>query len=185
MSASAGVRLVSVDDVAELTALIARNLEFLAPWDPLRDEDHASEPVQGRLIRESLDRHAAGLVLPLVITEADRIVGRITVNDIVRGPFQSAHLGYWVSQDRTGRGVATAAVAATAALAFGTCGLHRLQAATLVHNLGSQRVLQRNGFSLIGLAPRYLQIAGRWQDHLLFQRVASRRADSGLLLQRQ
>ncbi len=171
MSASAGVRLVSVDDVAELTALIARNLELLAPWDPLRDEDHASEPVQGRLIRESLDRHAAGLVLPLVITEADQIVGRITVNDIVRGPFQSAHLGYWVSQDRTGRGIATAAVAATAALAFGTCGLHRLQAATLVHNLGSQRVLQRNRFTLIGLAPRYLQIDGRWQDHLLFQRV--------------
>jgi len=38
-----------------------------------------------------------------------------------------------------------------------------------VHNLGSQQVLQRNGFTLIGLAPRYLQIAGDWQDHLLFQ----------------
>ena len=77
-----------------------------------------------------------------------------------------------MSEDHTGRGVATAAVAAAAELAYGTCGLHRLQAATLVHNLGSQRVLQRNGFTLIGLAPRYLQIAGRWQDHLLFQRVA-------------
>ena len=89
----------------------------------------------------------------------------------MRGAFQSAHLGYWVSEDRTGRGVATAAVAATVDLAFGPCGLHRLQAATLVHNLGSQRVLQRNRFTLIGLAPRYLQIAGRRQDHLLFQRV--------------
>ena len=172
MSGPVSVRLVAVDDVDELTALVAQNLDFLAPWDPHRDPDYPTEPVQRRLISEALGRHADGQSVPLVITEGDRIVGRITVNDIVRGPFQSAHLGYWVSEDRTGRGVATAAVAGTSAMAFGTCGLHRLQAATLVHNLGSQRVLQRNGFALIGLAPRYLQIAGRWQDHLLFQRVA-------------
>lgn len=172
MSGSVSVRPVSVDDVDEITALVVRNLAFLAPWDPARDGDYATEAGQRRLITEALDRHTDGLALPLVITVDDRIAGRINVNDIVRGPFQSAHLGYWVSEDRTGRGVATAAVAATAALAFETCGLHRLQAATLVHNLGSQRVLQRNGFTLIGLAPRYLQIAGRWQDHLLFQRVA-------------
>ncbi len=171
MSGSVGVRLVSVDDVDEVTALVLRNLEFLAPWDPARDDDYATEAVQRRLITEALDRHAADSAVPLVITDGHRIVGRINVNDIVRGAFQSAHLGYWVSEDRTGRGVATAAVAATVDLAFGPCGLHRLQAATLVHNLGSQRVLQRNRFTLIGLAPRYLQIAGRRQDHLLFQRV--------------
>jgi ribosomal-protein-alanine N-acetyltransferase len=163
---------VTVDDVDEITALVRRNLDFLAPWDPARDSDYATGAVQRRLISESLDRHAAGSSVPLVITDGDRVVGRITVNDIVRGPFQSAHLGYWVSEDSTGRGVGTAAVAATLELAFTTCGLHRLQAATLVHNLGSQKVLQRNGFTPIGLAPRYLLIAGRWQDHLLFQRVA-------------
>ena len=173
MSGPAGVRLVSVDDVDEITALVARNLEHLAPWDPARDEDYATETVQRRLVTESLDRHAADSAVPLVITDGDRIVGRINVSDIVRGPFQSAHLGYWVSEDHTSRGVATAAVTATAALAFRTYGLHRLQAATLEHNLGSQRVLQRNGFTLIGLAPHYLQIGGRWQDHLLFQRVVT------------
>jgi len=47
--------------------------------------------------------------------------------------------------------------------------LHRLQAATLLHNSGSQRVLADNGFERIGIAPQYLRIAGEWQDHLLFQ----------------
>ena len=41
---SVGVRLVSVDDVAELTALVVRNLDFLAPWDPLREEDTRPSP---------------------------------------------------------------------------------------------------------------------------------------------
>jgi hypothetical protein len=33
-------------------------------------------------------------------------------------------------------------------------------------------VLERNGFVRIGVAPSYLKIAGRWQDHVLFQLVA-------------
>ena len=57
-------------------------------------------------------------------------------------------------------------------IAFTELGLHRVQAGTLLHNRGSQRVLERNGFTPIGVAPRYLHIAGRWQDHLLFQRLA-------------
>ncbi|WP_442858654.1 hypothetical protein [Arthrobacter sp. 9V] len=46
-----------------------------------------------------------------------------------------------------------------------------MQAATLVHNAASQTVLKRSGFERIGVAPSYLQIAGEWQDHVLFQRI--------------
>ncbi|MDQ2699400.1 MAG: GNAT family N-acetyltransferase, partial [Actinomycetota bacterium] len=63
----------------------------------------------------------------------------------------------------------TSAVAAIVRLARDELGLHRVQAATLTHNAGSQRVLERNGFEHIGFAPSYLKIAGRWQDHDLFQ----------------
>ena len=61
---------------------------------------------------------------------------------------------------------------------FGVHGLHRVEAATLVGNLRSQAVLRRNGFTLIGTAPRYLRIAGAWRDHLLFQRLADDPATS-------
>ena len=64
-----------------------------------------------------------------------------------------------------------AAVAAIAELAFGDLELHRLEAATLVANRASQRVLEKNRFVRIGLAPHYLRIAGVWRDHVLFQRT--------------
>jgi ribosomal-protein-alanine N-acetyltransferase len=169
---SVAVRLLTERATDEITALVSRNLVFLAPWEPLRSDDYATEPIQRRMITDALTRHADGASVPLVITLDDVIVGRINVADIVRGAFQSAHLGYWVSQDSNGRGVAGAAVAAAVALSFGEYGLHRLQAGTLVHNHRSQQVLERNGFTRIGLAPRYLRIAGEWQDHLLFQRLA-------------
>jgi ribosomal-protein-alanine N-acetyltransferase len=100
--------------------------------------------------------------------------------DPVRGPFLSGDLGYVVSRHVTGRGVATAAVAAMTRPAFGEAGLHRLQAGTLLHDAASQTVLRRNGSTPIGVAPRYLRIAGRRQDHLLFQSLADETATPGM-----
>jgi ribosomal-protein-alanine N-acetyltransferase len=96
----------------------------------------------------------------------------VTLTNITRGPFLSCSLGYWVSEKSNGRGVATQAVARIARLAFDEFALHRIEAGTLVHNAGSQRVLERNGFQRYGLAPRYLKIAGEWRDHVLFQLVS-------------
>ncbi len=110
--------------------------------------------------------------MPCVVEVDGVLAGRITVFQIVYKAFCSGTLGYWIRQDYNGHGVATAAVTEMIKLAFGELGLHRLEAGTLVHNHGSRKVLAKNGFTEIGLAPRYLQIAGRWQDHLLHQRLA-------------
>ena len=94
------------------------------------------------------------------------------LSNLVRGPIQSANLGYWVDEARNGRGLATRAVHGLAELAFRELGLHRLEAGALVDNVASRRVLEKNRFTLIGLAPRYLRIAGAWRDHHRFQRTA-------------
>lgn len=165
------VRLASEDDAATLAELLRVNRDFLTPWEPAREDEFFTEKHQRRALVQARSQHRAGTTVPYVILDDEAVVGRITVNDIVRGAFQSAHLGYWVDQAHNGRGVATAAVAAVLRTAFDELGLHRLQADTLVHNVGSQRVLARNGFSRIGLAPRYLRIAGQWQDCVLHQRL--------------
>jgi ribosomal-protein-alanine N-acetyltransferase len=105
----------------------------------------------------------------VILSGAGHVVGRITLNTIVRGPFQSCSVGYWVSAAENGRGLATAAVREMTRVAFEDEGLHRVEAGTLVHNVRSQRVLERNGFVRFGLAPEYLEIAGTWQDHVLYQ----------------
>lgn len=164
-------RLVGEDDVPALVDLLRRNRAALAPWEPARTDEWFTAGVQQRLVADDLVRHATGVVLPLVITGDGEPIGRITVNDVVRGAFQSAHLGYWVDRAHQRRGVATAAVADAVRRAFDDLGLHRLQADTLVHNAASRAVLARNGFVEIGRAPRYLKIAGRWQDCVLHQRL--------------
>jgi ribosomal-protein-alanine N-acetyltransferase len=165
-------RLVRLDDVSTITRLLRANRDFLAPWEPVRNEEYFTEEAQLALVETGLAAYEVGTTVPHAILDDGELVGRITLNDIVRGPFQSCHLGYWVAQAANGRGVATAAVAAIARVAFEEMGLHRIQAGTLLHNMASQRVLERNGFVHFGTAPLYLSIAGRWQDHALFQLIA-------------
>lgn len=167
------IRPLALDDTAALTRLIRDNREFLAPWESVRDEGYFTEAGQRAAVREALTRRDQGTALPYVITDADeRVVGRIGLNTIVAAPtFLSASVGYWVGARHNGRGHATAALRQVVEVAFTTLGLHRVQAETLVHNEKSQRILAKAGFVRYGLAPRYLKIAGSWQDCVMFQTV--------------
>ncbi|WP_198588493.1 GNAT family N-acetyltransferase [Geodermatophilus chilensis] len=166
MSTDVTVRLLTEDDAPALTALLVANRDFLAPWDATRPEEYRTEEFQRRDAARLLGLHRQGAVLPGVVLLDGEPVGRISVHNVVHGPFLSGDLA-------TGSpGTPPAAGSPpppSPRWSFGEVGLHRLQAGTLLHNAASQRVLRRSGFTPIGVAPRYLRIAGEWQDHLLFQ----------------
>jgi ribosomal-protein-alanine N-acetyltransferase len=166
------IRLVTRADVPALVDLMRANREFLAPWEPLRNDEFFTVEHQDNAVAGLLEQYEMGTVLPSVIVDNGEIVGRITLNNIVRGPLQSAKVGTWVAASANGRGVASAALAAIIPVAFDELGLHRLAAATLLHNVRAQRVLESGGFYRIGVAPRYLKIGGKYQDHALYQRLA-------------
>ncbi len=165
-------RLITLDDAPVLAELLRVNRDFLAPWEPVRADDYFTVHGQSSEIRAALDHHEQGASLPhVILDESGSVVGRITLNGIVRRAFQSCSVGYWLGAAHNGRGLATAALRDIMRVAFDELGLHRVQAETLLHNGASQRVLERNGFVRFGVAPDYLNIAGRWQDHVMYQAV--------------
>ena len=167
-------RLVSIDDAAALARLVNENRDYLAPWSPVSPEEYYTPAGQRAVLAAHLSAYDRGTMLPLAIVDPDGAVcGRINLNSIIRGAFQSASVGYWVGADKAGHGLASAAVADVIGLGFGQLGLHRLEAGTLLPNTPSQRVLARNGFRPFAVAESYLKIAGRWQDHILFQLISS------------
>ena len=166
------VRPARVEDSGPLAALYRTNRDYLAPFEPARDEDFFTAEGQAARLTALLAEHEQERAYPYLVEVDGRLAGRVTVTNVARGPFCSGSLGYWVAADRTGQGLATHAVAHVLEDCFTQHGLHRVEAATLVDNLASQAVLRRTGFTLIGRAPGYLRIAGAWRDHLLFQRLA-------------
>lgn len=110
--------------------------------------------------------------MPFVLTWDDEFVGMLTVNGITWGSARSASIGYWVARSHAGRSITPTAVALVCDHLLTTVGLHRVEIAIRPENAASLRVVQKLGFTPIGLAPRYLHIAGQWCDHELFQILA-------------
>ena len=86
-------------------------------------------------------------------------------DDLVRDRIE---LDIGIGEEFAGKGLMSEAVGVLLPYFFDTLGLHRLQAAFLPHNQASRRVLEKNGFREEGYAENYLQIDGRWADHVLF-----------------
>lgn len=163
-------RLLVLDDAPVLAELLRANRDFLAPWHPRRGEDYFGDEGQKRAVARVLEEYDTGRSVPRVILDAQqRVVGTITLQSISRGFFQSCSVAYWLAENAQGHGLATAALREVTELAFHELRLHRVQAETLPHNVRSQRVLERVGFTKYGMAEAYIQIAGSWQDSVLYQ----------------
>jgi ribosomal-protein-alanine N-acetyltransferase len=111
------------------------------------------------------ERHAGFLLRRL---EDDALVGLVNVNEIVRGLFQSAYLGYWIGGPHARRGYMTDGLALVLRQAFGPLKLHRVEANIQPANAASIALVRRLGFRHEGLSRRYLKISGRWRDHERF-----------------
>ncbi|MEV0385991.1 GNAT family N-acetyltransferase [Nonomuraea sp. NPDC050643] len=169
------LRPVTERDTEALVDAYIRNRDHLRRWEPSRPAEFFTHAGQAERLKSLLEQQARGGAVAWVLADGERVVGRMTLSTIVRGPFLSADLGYWLDAGYTGRGLATQGVRAVCRMADQELGLHRIAASTLLDNVASQTVLRKAGFEPYGLAPRYLAIDGKWQDHRLFQRILHER----------
>jgi ribosomal-protein-alanine N-acetyltransferase len=95
-------------------------------------------------------------------------VGEINLNSVHRGPFQSAYVGYWIDERAAGNGYMPEAVVVLARFAFEELHLHRIQIAIIPRNKPSRRVVEKLGLRDEGIAERYLEINGAWEDHVRY-----------------
>ena len=153
-------------DAEALTALRLVDRDYVRPWEPDSDEPERWFTVESvrAWITDGASRFA--------IVDDETVVGLVSLTGIHREALQSAMLSYFVASAHTRKGLATAAVADMLAIGFGELGLHRVEAGTAVANIASQRVLERNGFTRVGLLRRHLLIQGEWVDHYLWERLA-------------
>lgn len=184
-----GLRPPRRGDAAPLCALLTANVEHLAPWfpaSPLTSGSATPADVQVEVTRWRRAWRAddSYLLLMEARSRPTGLAGWVALNRVQRGPWQSAWLGYWIDRDRQGQGMTTEAVDLALDFAFGALGLHRVQAAVLPRNPASARVLSKAGFRREGLSRRYLQIAGRWEDHELYALTREERSPEAGLLER-
>ena len=164
------LRLPAHGDWKSWAGLRETSAVHLTPWEPVWADDHLARKAFTNRVYWALRAEAAGTALPLLlIRRADQeLLGAVTLDNIRRGPVQAGTIGYWIGAPFARKGYMREAVAALVHQAFTVLDLSRLESACLPENTASRGVLEKCGFKYEGVAQSYLQINGRWRNHVLY-----------------
>ena len=144
--------------------------EHLVPWEPVRAGDHLSRKAFTNRVYWAARAESQGTALPLfLMRRSDQaLLGALTLDNIRRGPVQAGTVGYWIGAPFARQGFMREAIAAVVHHAFTAMDLSRIEAACLPENSASRGLLEKTGFKYEGVAQAYLQINGRWRNHVLY-----------------
>ncbi|MBV6632996.1 MAG: GNAT family N-acetyltransferase [Alphaproteobacteria bacterium] len=144
--------------------------DSLQPWEPTWPNDALSRTGFSRRITHQCNEWNADRAYNFLIWRVDDgvLLGGMALSNIRRGVAQAGTLGYWIGAAHRQQGYMGEALSATLKFGFDELDLNRLEAATLVENEPSRRLLGSAGFNEEGLAAEYLKINGQWADHVLY-----------------
>jgi len=174
------LRSMSEEDFPAWHEVRTRCADWLLRWEPrprgapVPSEDRSSFAARCG-IRER-ERHL-GTGYGFGIFVGDRFAGEVTLSSIQRGPFQSGFIGYWVDEALAGRGLVPEAVVVALQFAFEAISLHRVEISIIPRNRASRRVVEKLGIREEGVALRFLEIDGVWEDHVRYAITAEEWAE--------
>lgn len=163
-------------DFRAWAALRQDSRDFLTQWEPTWAREHLTRKAFTNRVYWAQRSIASQTAVPLFLVRRsdDMLLGAITLDNIRRGPAQAGTTGYWIGQPFARQGFMKEAIDAVVHYAFRTLDLSRIEAGCLPENTPSRRLLEQCGYKYEGVAQSYLQIDGRWRNHVLY---ASLRAD--------
>ena len=146
---------------------------FLQPWEPAWAGDHLTRKSFTNRVYWARRAVGTGTAVPLFLVRRsdETLLGAITLDNVRRGPAQAGTLGYWVGAAHARRGYMREAIEGLVHFAFHSLDLSRIEAACLPENVASRGVLEKAGFKYEGVAQSYLQINGRWRNHVLYAQL--------------
>lgn len=150
--------------------LRAESRDFLTPWEPTWAPEHLSRKAFTNRVYWAQRSISGGTALPLFIVRRtdQELLGAITLDHIKRGPAQSGTTGYWIGERYARQGFMREAIESMVHYAFTTLDLSRIEAGCLPENMPSRSLLEKCGYKYEGVAQSYLQINGRWRNHVLY-----------------
>ncbi len=160
-----------------------RNEDWLLPWEPQRplgvaDPTRERSAFEARCSARERER-ASDHAYPFGVFVDQQFAGEVNLNNVTRGALQGATIGYWIDRDRAGHSYTSEAVVVLLRFAFEQLQLHRIEICIVPRNANSRRVVEKLGLRCEGVAERFLEIAGVWEDHLRYAITAEEWLERG------
>lgn len=169
VTASLSLRAVDERYVTELHQLVMKNQRWLQqslswPAD-VSHEDETRRHVQGNVML-----HQRGYAKMFLIFMKDELVGVLSFNAIEPAN-KAGYIGYWLDKAHQGQGILSQALQAFMRYYVERGEIRRFVIKCRVANHNSNRVAQRNGFTLEGCLREAEMLNGRFDDVNLYARL--------------
>ena len=166
------LRPLIAQDFEAFSEVRIRNASWLTKWEPLvprntTDPAHNREAFANRCTVRDRDRQL-GSSYTFGMFVNGSLAGEVNLNNVVRGALQCATIGYWIDESRAGNSYTAEAVVLISKFAFEQLKLHRVEICIIPRNTNSRRVMEKIGLREEGLAERFLEINGVWEDHVRY-----------------
>jgi [ribosomal protein S5]-alanine N-acetyltransferase len=166
------LRPLLATDFPQWTEVRQRNDQWLTPWEPLRannlaDPTRHRDAFASRCATRDRERQV-GTAYGFGLFVDNVFAGEININNVVRGAFQCGVVGYWIDEHHAGNRYVAEGFAVISRFAFDDLHLHRLEICIVPRNIKSRRVMEVLNVREEGVALRYLEINGNWEDHVRY-----------------
>jgi ribosomal-protein-alanine N-acetyltransferase len=140
------------------------NVSRFIGWPLMKTLNETYDYIEEMLKRESAGTH---LYASVILKSTQEIIGTAMIFNFDREA-KHAEIGYVFHSSHWGKGYGTETVALMNDFAFETLNLHKIHARVVHANIGSARVLEKNGFGLEGRLKDHYFIDEVYYDSLLF-----------------
>lgn len=159
-------------DFAQFQEVRLANVDWLEKWEPLPPKG-SPDPVRDRTAflnrcDHRRDERQNGVAFAFGVFLGEVLIGEMNLTGISRGASHSGYVGYWIDERHAGNGYTPEALVCLMQFAFETLELHRIQVSVVPRNTASRRVVEKLELRQEGVAQRYLQINGVWEDHIRY-----------------
>jgi len=138
------LRQMNTSEAEDIFYLIDNDREYLDKWLPwVKETKSVNDSLEH--INNTINERIYGIEYGYGIYYDNKIVGRISLMDIKNKP----EIGYWVTSSMAGKGITTKAVEALSDFCFNTLGIDTLTLKADPENIGSNKVAEKSGFSLV------------------------------------
>ena len=160
------IRPPNLEDCEAFLKAVHRSTGLQHPYVYPPDTAEAFKQYVNRISRSEYVGHV------VCLRHSGEMAGVINLNDIIRGSFQNASLGYYAFIPFAGQGFMREGLQLVLQYAFQELQLHRIEANIQPDNAASIALVKRCNFTKEGFSKRYLKIGRDWRDHERWALVA-------------
>ena len=165
------IELTTFENIRDIYEFEVENRKYFESVLPPRPEKYFDFGTFETIMKEIIEEQLRGECYMHIIRDyTGKVVGRVNLHSIDVNQVKKAELGYRIGEKNQGKGYASEAVKLVVKQGFEKYGLIKIEAGTSTENIGSQKVIEKNGFIWVSKEEKVMKINNKWVDGLLYEK---------------